>query len=396
MQNDMGIIQLQQQWWRIFVWSWVGYAGILLWLNTIWSTTTLITYAIVTALVLLAFLLILRSHLSDNHRSDETAILPAFGPGNIMSITRGWMLAIITGFLVTPWPELLAGWLPALLYTVGSIADIFDGYAARRANHATVLGEKLDIELDGFGVLLVSLFAVVTNKVPWWFVILAFSRQLFVAGLRWRERRGQINHPTPPSLNRRIIAGLFIGFLTVMLWPVVQPPGTLIAGYIFAASLILSFGRDWLVVIGWMDPESASYARYWNKPRDFAQSWLPVALRVLLVGLLMSAWISGRQLDWPAILELYGRDATPLATWAMFIFNGLALFGVVGVFAGILPRFTVLFIIFFVAGDILVNHLDWLNGTLLAICCYLGIAGNGLFNLWQPEEHKLFRRRLGT
>ena len=41
------------------------------------------------------------------------------------------------------------------LYTITDVADFFDGYVARRADHVTELGSVLDMEFDGLGTMIV-------------------------------------------------------------------------------------------------------------------------------------------------------------------------------------------------------------------------------------------------
>ena len=73
-------------------------------------------------------------------------------------------------FLLLPSPPEPLAWIIALLYTAASIADWIDGYAARRVDQVTVLGQQLDIEFDGLGVAVVSLLAVRYGQLPIWFL----------------------------------------------------------------------------------------------------------------------------------------------------------------------------------------------------------------------------------
>src|SRR3990172_12262977 len=109
---------------------------------------------LVLALCLSAYLLwVLWRGLPDNHRVGEKHLFPDFGAGNNLTLVRGILLAALAGFLFSPLPPGGMAWLPGLIYTLAAIADLFDGYLARRSNQVTQLGEKLDMSLDGLGVL---------------------------------------------------------------------------------------------------------------------------------------------------------------------------------------------------------------------------------------------------
>ena len=155
-------------------------------------------------------------YLDENKREGETAtsagsvqaVLPTFGWGNRLTLFRGLAISMVAGFLFSPWPNGWLAWLPMLLYTTADIADYLDGYLARITNHATALGERLDMEYDGLGMLIVSLLAVWYGQLPWWYLILGFARYLFVFGLWVRARRGLPSYDLPPSVHRRVFAGL--------------------------------------------------------------------------------------------------------------------------------------------------------------------------------------------
>jgi hypothetical protein len=57
-----------------------------------------------------------------------------------------------------------------------------------------------------------------------------------------------------PSAHRRIFAGFQMGFLSVVLWPILPRPMAVIPGTLFAMATGLGFWRDWLVVSGTIHP----------------------------------------------------------------------------------------------------------------------------------------------
>ena len=339
-------------------------------------------------------LLIIYNHLPRNHRQRETEILPTFGLGNGLSLIRGLMLGLLTGFLFLPRPDVWYGWLPTIFYTIGSILDVFDGYAARITNHATQLGEQLDIEYDGWGVFLVTVLAWQYGQIPWWFVLLGLARHLFILGQWIRTRQGKVNVDLTPSVYRRIAAGLFISYLTVTLWPIVKPPDTIVAGLAYALPFGAIFLRDWLVVSKQINPQAQYYRCYWTNPTQFIVRWFPIFCRLTI--LVSFVWLIWQQkwLDWSAFLALFGFISVPLPASVIVALNLFT--GITAVFtiAGILPRFTPIGVIFVAAGYILTTELSIWNGLLLFCTCTLTVLGGGPFTLWQPEEKILYQNRL--
>ncbi len=97
------------------------------------------------------------------------------------------------------------------------------------------------------------------GQLPAWALLMGLARYLFVGGLAWRTWRGLPVYDLPSSIHGRIVAALFMSFVAVVLWPVLDPAATRFAAIWFALPLAASFGRDWLVVSGRIDPASPAY-----------------------------------------------------------------------------------------------------------------------------------------
>ena len=164
-------------------------------------------------------------YLPENHRPGETAVLATFGWGNRLTLLRGLLISMVGGFLFIPWLSGWFAWLPALFYTTADIADFLDGYAARKSQHVTLLGVRLDMEFDGLGMVVVSLLAVWYGQLPWWYLLIGLARYFFLIGLWIREQLNLPNEPMPHSWHRRIFAGFQMGFMSVVLWPIVPAEG---------------------------------------------------------------------------------------------------------------------------------------------------------------------------
>lgn len=332
--------------------------------------------------------------LQHNHRMAESSLLPFLGYGNGMTLTRGLVACLLAGFLFAPYPPGALAWAPAVLYTLDRLIDYVDGYVARITWTETKLGAILDMEFDGLGIAIAILLAIHYGHLPVWYLVLAFSRQLFVAGMWWRQRQGQPVYDLPPSDYRRLVAGFQTGFITVTLWPALSAPALLLAAYLFALPLIYSFGRDWLVVSAVLDPASTAYQMGRQTLKRVLGEWLPVGARVVATIItIFLLWRAGPTLQ-PWLAHLTAQGASGLATllplltvlWALAA--GAVLLGVVG-------RLAALALIGLAFLEIGVTGLHLVSGLLLVSAIIVLHLGSGRFALWQPEEW-LIRVKLGA
>ncbi len=336
---------------------------------------------------------LLRRYLPLNHAPQAAQLWPGLGPGNWLTVGRGLLMGLMAGFVGLPLPPGGLGWLPAFLYTSAAFIDLFDGYAARRSGQTSRLGEILDVEFDALGVLLAATLVVWYGKLPGWFLLLAAFRYFYMLGLNWRARRGLPIAPLPDSVFRRRVAGIFMSFLTVLLWPIVYPPGVYVAAAVFCLPYVAVFLRDWLVSSRVIDPAAAAYRRRWAQPAHLLQAWLPPALRLGLALFLVLNLVAGARPAWGSFLQT-AFDWTP-ATLLLSALNGATLIAFLLVCLGVLPHFTALWLILAAAADILGAALTLPNGLLLAAACALALLGGGRLALWQPEHDGIYHHRMG-
>lgn len=390
--QDVSLMSLRRRWWLV-----VGLSVLMIWLGyrllrAEWHPTTAWRWAILAAGVLVYELALLRRGLKDNHRQGESRLLPTLGAGNLLTLLRGLVLVLLAGFLLSSWPPGRLAWLPALLYTLAILADYLDGYLARITHHATVLGETLDIEFDALGMLIATCLAVHYNQLPWWYLLLGLSRYLFLLGIWWRKRGGKPVYELTPSLHRRLIAGFQMGFISVVLWPLVYPPGTTLAGVVFAIPFTASFMRDWFIVSGWLDPSSRSYLEARQKISLVLAHWLPALLRVgvvgvTLVGLILPALES--KSDW---VELFAWPGLPFPGFTTSVIGLAAVIATPMLALGAAGRLAALGLLTAASANILGGGLYLHNGFLLVSTVLLMLLGSGAFSLWRPEDAILVRR----
>lgn len=343
---------------------------------------------------LVAHLSILWWGLKRNHRRNEETLLPTLGYGNAITIFRGILTSLLAGFLFIPEPATVLAWLPALLYTIAAISDYFDGLVARLTNHSTMLGELLDMEFDGLGLLIAIGVAIRYGQLPFWYLLLGLGRQLFILGIWMRHRRGLSTFDLTPSENRRIIAGFQMGFISVILWPILTPPLTTMACILFSLPLAASFGRDWLVVSQQIRPESAAYAqmRGWGK-------WILEeggALTCRVLGATICAVICWQVWptfgEWTSLLSQLQPVAFQQFWRLLLMLSPISLFMLL---TGVMSRLAALSLLPLVFSALLViGEITVFNGALFASLVWVMHFGGGPFALWTPEE-TLLRKRAG-
>lgn len=377
------------------LWFFLGWGAVYLWLRGRWPAAD--RWGLVALGTAAAALIVLWRHLPDNHREGETSVLPTLGLGNGLTLTRGFLLALMTGFLVVPRPEGWLAWLPVLFYTLASILDFLDGLAARLTDHATRLGEILDLEYDSYGVGLVVLLAIHFDQVGWWFLTLALARYLFVAGSWWRRRHGRPLFDLTPSRYRRLIAGYNMGFLTVVLWPILSPEAAAVGGAIFLPPLLLIFGRDWLVVSGRLDPSLPAYQTWRRRIIALGAGWLPFVLRLGIAGTMLTSGVlpiyrQGHP-AWRGLFASWGW-VDPWVTWAAVALGWLALVVLTAVVLGLWARWLALVAILPTAINLVaigVSWSTWDSVFLGSAVCTIAILNSGRWSLRRPAEDYMFR-----
>lgn len=325
------------------------------------------------------------------HRSKRTGVLlKDLGTGNVFSLLRAWLIAILAGYLFGPRPAGVSGWLPALAFTLSYVADQFDGYFARRQGSQSDFGEALDMELDGLGVLVAVSLAVGYRTLPVAFLPMGLARYIFTLFLGIRRRLGLPVTDLAPSRSRRPIAGLTRGFLSAALWPILTRPEATVAGIPFYAALASSFTRDALVAACIISPSSSWYQRLRRGLRKMFLEYLPIMVRLLL--LLFAFGGLPRLLNPPqeVLSSFSARGFQPAGFWvsafaiAMLTLSLPILIGLAGRFAAFLYTFPLGLTITAVGLD------PWLMMGLLAIIAVL-FLGCGLGSIWQPSDRLLGR-----
>ncbi len=390
---DAALLSLQRRWGvAVFLYA-LGLAGLGVFLRLYLSLTQALLWLGMSALVGFYILSYLYTRLPENRRPEELHLLPSFGPGTMLTLIGGWLLAALGGFILIARPEGPIAWLPALLFLASLLADLFDGYLARRFHHVTLLGKELDMTLDGMGVLLATVLVVRWGQWPFWFVIVGLARYLFIWGLQWRERKNLPIQELKDSEIRRLLAGMQRGFLFVAMWPMVPAWLATATGLAFVLPFLVNFTYDWLVastVIDDNDPE-------FRKALHALQSWMygPVSLGLRVVASLLVAlllWRAWAHLD-AFSLALQGMWGAP--PWVASLAVGMGLVLAACLLLGIVPRLAAVLLYAPVSLILAADMSFWLGLAAFYGLTAVILLGPGPWTLWQPEA-RVFTRRLGS
>lgn len=246
---------------------------------------------------------------------------PQFGLGTWFSLLRLVILSLLAGFLAGP-PLGQLAWLPFALALAFNLLDLADGYTARVTHSATKLGEKLDLDLDSRGMLLVPLMAVMYGVTGWWYLFVGLARYIYVFATWLRRRRGQPISPQPNRL-RRPLAGVQMGIGVALLAPGMPTPAGIFISTLTMLPFLANFFYDWLVDTG----RSAKVTKRWLSPR--IENLVLLLLRIAVFLLALSGVLMSPRLVFEAVcagLLLLGLAGRPLA-FVLLLATGVRLLG---------------------------------------------------------------------
>jgi CDP-diacylglycerol--glycerol-3-phosphate 3-phosphatidyltransferase len=363
---------LRRQWWVTALLHILG-LGLGYWALSAWWAVEQARLWLVAACGVAALILGgLRRNLGLNHRRLEMDLLPSLGAATALTLMRGLLLAFLAGFLLLPRPSSGLVWAPPLCYLSVALLDYADGAVARITHHMTLLGEKLDLDLDALGILIAPLLGVLYGQLPVWYLLVSASRYLFAAGLWLLKRQGRPVYNLTKSERRRSMAGFQMGLNVAVLLPFLGPPATVLAATLFMVPFLAGFLRDWLVVSGAVDPQSGSYQTLAFRSEQVFYGWLPILFRLGAGGLL-------------TYFMLTGASAAPGHRVLMILFVcqiGLTVL----ILAGALGRLSALAALLATGLAFQGAQIEPPGIVLLILLLLVFLFGTGYYSLWQPEE----------
>jgi CDP-diacylglycerol--glycerol-3-phosphate 3-phosphatidyltransferase len=100
----------------------------------------------------------------------------------LLTYSRMVIAPFIMGLLMTNFTW--AGWVAAILFTLGSLTDWFDGYLARKLGSESNMGKFMDPIADKILVLGAILILLAMGRVDPYMVFLLVGRDIFIGGIR--------------------------------------------------------------------------------------------------------------------------------------------------------------------------------------------------------------------
>jgi CDP-diacylglycerol--glycerol-3-phosphate 3-phosphatidyltransferase len=108
---------------------------------------------------------------------------------NVLSIGRIALIPVVVMLLSTDRTE--TRWLAVVVFVVGALSDLLDGYLARRHQMKTAVGAWLDPLSDKLFVIVPAVALTADGEFPWWATAVIVLREVAVSLLRWRlDQRG--------------------------------------------------------------------------------------------------------------------------------------------------------------------------------------------------------------
>jgi CDP-diacylglycerol---glycerol-3-phosphate 3-phosphatidyltransferase len=323
----------------------------------------------------------LAHHSGLNHpRGEADRLFPTLGGANWITLLRAGAIVGLADFLPLAilrgqgLPNVLA-WAPGIIYLGVSLADLLDGFIARKHGRETELGKHLDIETDAAGLLTASLVAFALGRLPAIYLLAGIAYYPYILGIRVRQKRGLPVIALRSRPYARIIAGFQMGLVGMALLPMVNPAFTFVAAYIFMTPLLIGFLRDWLVVSGRVktDADQQSILDHWA--RSAIMKILPLALRLVMLAAGISAFVGS------------GINQTHLA-WRLAPGFCCLLAGF-----GFMGRSAALCLVLMLCSNPFPFNTPMISMLLFCTAATLMLTGTGGMSLWAPEERILYRRK---
>jgi CDP-diacylglycerol--glycerol-3-phosphate 3-phosphatidyltransferase len=331
------------QWLPLINCFYMGLSGVVVWLYSIYLT---------------------QQRAGLNRRDEQAAPYPSLGWANRLSLLRAWLIALTSGFLWVDLAGLWLVWLPGIWYSIAAILDRIDGFVARRSKQTSLLGMELDTLFDALGLLIAPTLAVLMGKLHWSFLAVSLAFYSFSAGIWYRKRHGKPVYPLLPSQLRRAFAGIQMGFVAVVLLPLVPAVYTRWLGIAFMTPLLIGFLVDWLVVSGAIAAHTPSVSSAFTRLKAWSNR---IALPLL-------RWLCSLSLA--VCLIPVWSDATP-STYVLGWCVLALLFGIAARTHGLIALLTLCL------DSVDINSLWALSFTL---CTWVLLLGPGNWNLWKGDD----------
>lgn len=162
---------------------------------------------------------------------------------NVLSIGRIALIPVVVLLLRTDRAE--TRWLALLVFAVGALSDLADGYLARRHEMTTPLGAWLDPLSDKLFVIVPALVLTAHGDFPWWAAAVILLRELAVSLLRWRLDQRGVSMPASRAGKAKTLSQISAVGLSIAPLPTGFDP-IVLAVVVIAVILTVTSGLEYL------------------------------------------------------------------------------------------------------------------------------------------------------
>lgn len=372
-ENTLLVAETLRELKSVSMYGWFVLLALGLALGYAWSWAAATQWILQAGLLWILVLFETERQLPLNCKAPGTEMYPRLGVANRLTIMRGWLIACTGGFLFQEYPPGMVALAPAVFYAISAIIDRIDGYAARRSGQVSRMGAKLDTVFDALGLAIAPLLAVLYGKIHWSYLSVSFAYYLFQLGLMYRRRIGMQVLELQPKLSRRTIAGFQMGFIAVILFPVFEPPATIIAGFVFMLPVLGGFFLDWLSVSGRFSEKFRGHKEIMERGEKFISVFTQPLARLILAGSILM-WLL--RYPWGGASS---EGAIQLVQYGMAVCGILLMLGVLG-------RIFALLLLMLLGWHYTMHLMGVLDCILLSTTVWILVLGSGRFSLYTWDE----------
>jgi CDP-diacylglycerol---glycerol-3-phosphate 3-phosphatidyltransferase len=162
---------------------------------------------------------------------------------NVLSIGRIALIPVVVALLDSDHDAVR--WFALVVFVVGALSDLVDGYLARRHSMTTPVGAWLDPLSDKLFVIVPAAVLSSMGEFPWWATAAIVLREVAVQFLRWRLDQRGISMPASRVAKAKTLSQVFaVGFSIAPLSSRFDP--LVMAVIVLAVVLTLYSGFEYL------------------------------------------------------------------------------------------------------------------------------------------------------
>jgi CDP-diacylglycerol---glycerol-3-phosphate 3-phosphatidyltransferase len=123
---------------------------------------------------------------------------------NVLSIGRIVLIPVVVVLLSSD--HAAVRWFALVVFVVGALSDLADGYLARRHSMTTPVGAWLDPLSDKLFVIVPAAVLSARGEFPWWATAVVVLREVAVQFLRWRLDQRGISMPASRAAKAKTLS----------------------------------------------------------------------------------------------------------------------------------------------------------------------------------------------